>query len=455
VTGHVWAIVVANLLILVLGCGLLPLLNLARTRREMLTRAPLGYAVGLAATGILSADLAIVYVPVGRLLLPILALLSLAVGLRRVSGWGGRPRLLRVRELPALAVLAVLAVFAVPAAELYANKPLLEWDGWAIWATRARALYYYGHPIAPVFTSAIYPALQHPLLLPALEALDFRFMGSFDGTTVHLQLLALAVGFLGGAWTLLRGTTRPILLAATLLAIVCAPTFFHQLETNYADVPLAMFVALGVAALASWLRSGEEGLLPAAALFLGAAALTKNEGEAFALMAFVAAFIVARPDQRRPLAYAAGAVLLVDLPWRIWLEVNQVHIAEYSLSDLFSPSYLSAHSDRVSPVVRELWRQISLEGSWSKLVPLTFLAVVGAAVLGRFRPALFGAVWLVLSFAALVGTYWISTNSLASHLANSSDRTIDSLVIAGALLVPVLLYAEPEPAPPQNGPWAS
>ena len=67
-----------------------------------------------------------------------------------------------------------------------------------------------------------------------------------------------------------------------------------------------MLIALGVAALAAWLRSGEPGLLPAAALFLGAGAITKNEGELFALAALVAAALVARREQRRPLA-ARGA----------------------------------------------------------------------------------------------------------------------------------------------------
>ena len=97
----------------------------------------------------------------------------------------------------------------------------------------------------------------------------------------------------------------PFLLAVTLLAIVTAPTFFNQLQTNFADIPLAMLIALGVAALAAWLRSGEPGLLPAAALFLGAGALTKTEGQLFALAAFLAARLVARRAQLRPLALAA------------------------------------------------------------------------------------------------------------------------------------------------------
>jgi hypothetical protein len=442
VNGHIAAIVGANLLMLLLGCGLLPVLRLARTRRELLTLAPLGYAVGVAATGIIAAELAVMGVPVGRVTLAVVSLAVLGVALVRLPAGARRPRRPDLRRLPGFAVLLLTLAILVPAVRLFSVKPLLEFDGWAIWATRAKALYEYGHPVSPVFTDPVYPALQHPLLLPALEALDARFMGAFDGTALHFQLFLFAIAFLGGAWTLLRGSTRPLLLAATLLAIVCAPTFFNQLQTNYADVPLAIFVALGIAALATWLRTGEQGLLPAAALFLAAAVLTKNEGEAFVLMAFVAGLAVARGGQVRPLLIAAAAVAAADLPWRIWLQVEDVHIAEYSLANLVDPFYLAKHADRVGPVVHELGRQIWRVTSWSHVVELTLFALVSAIVLGRFRPALFAIAWLMLSFAALVDIYWISTNPLTSHLSNSSDRTIVSLVIAGGLLVPVLLFDE-------------
>jgi hypothetical protein len=442
VNGHIAAIAGANLLMLLLGCGLLPVLRLARTRRDLITMAPLGYAVGVAATGILAAELAVVGVPVGRVTLAVVSIVVLGVALVRLPGGARRPLRPDLRRLPGFAVLLLTLAILIPAVRLFAVKPLLEFDGWAIWATRAKALYEYGHPVSPVFTDPVYPALQHPLLLPALEAVDARFMGAFDGTALHLQLFLMAIAFLGGGWALLRGSTRPLLLAATLLAIVCAPTFFNQLQTNYADVPLAIFVALGIAALATWLRTGEQGLLPASALFLAAAVLTKNEGEAFVLMAFVAGLAVARRGQVRPLLIAAAAVAAADLPWRIWLQVNDVHIAEYSLANLFDPFYLSKHADRVGPVVHELARQIWRVTSWSHVVELTVFALVSALVLGRFRPALFAIGWLLLSFAALVDIYWISTNPLTSHLSNSSDRTIVSLVIAGGLLVPVLLFDE-------------
>jgi hypothetical protein len=440
VTSNIVAIAGANALMLVLGAGLLPYLRLAASRRELLSRLPLAYAVGLAATGIIAADLAVVDVPVGWVLLAVFAAVAAALGLRRLPGGRASRRARRWLDVPAYAVLGITAAFVVPLAKLLAVNPLNAIDGWVIWGLRARALYDFGHPVAPIFTDPAYQALQHPLLLPALEALDFRVMGGFDGTVVHLQLLGFAVAFVGGAWGLLRTRVQPLLLAAVLLAAVTAPTFLNQLPSNYADIPVAVFVALGVAALGT-------GQLPAAALFLGAAALTKNEGEMFALTAFLAAALVARRAQLRPLALAAVVVIAIDLPWRLWILIHNVKIAEYSISDLLDPAFLYDHRGRVGPSAHELWRQLWRLESFSFVVPLVLCGFAGALVLRRFRVAAFGAAWLLLSFGGLVAIYWISSNPIKSHLTDSADRTIDSLVFGGALLVPLLLAFEREPEP--------
>jgi hypothetical protein len=183
-------------------------------------------------------------------------------------------------------------------------------------------------------------------------------------------------------------------------------------------------------------------MLAAAVLFLGAGAITKNEGEVFALAAYIAAAIVARRVQRRPIAFAALATFAIDLPWRIWIQLHHVKISEYSLSNLFSPHYLWAHRGRVCPSAHELVSQLSRLDSWSYLALFVVAGLIGAFAARRLRLAAFSAVWLALSFGGLLAIYWISTNPVTSHLENSSDRTIDTLVIGGALLIPVLLRTE-------------
>lgn len=443
-TADILALVLANILMLALGTGLLPFLRLASSRRQLLVRLPLAYAVGVAATGIVAAELALVDVPVGRVALPILAAITLVAGLRRLprtTRRAGRSRF-SLAALPAIAALALTGLLLADATRMFAFKPLVENDGWALWGMRARALYDFGHPVAPVFTQSPYPALQYPLLLPELEAIDSRFMATFDGTLLHLQLAGLAIGFVGAAWTLFRHHAPSLLLAGSLLAVVTAPSFFDQLQTNSADVPLAMMIGLGVAALAAWLRSGESGLLPAAVLFLAAGALTKNEGELFVAAAYLTALAVARRDQRRSLIRAVLASIALVLPWHLWLLGHGVTSTTFALSRLLHPGYLSSHGYRVSSAQHQLLHQIFLQSSWNRTPLLVIAGILGALVLRRFRLAIFGLGWLVLSFAGLLAVYWASPLPLGDNLYHSADRTIDALVIAGVLLVPVLLKLE-------------
>jgi len=439
-TAHVVLLVLANVLMLALGAGLLPLLRLAATPRELLLRLPLAYAIGLSATGVIAANLALVHLPLGRIGLPVLAAGALAIGLRRLERGRDEHGAIASR-LPAYALLLVTAAYLGNAARLLTVKPLLENDGCALWGMRARALYDFGHPIAPVFTESWYPALQYPLFLPELEAIDFRFMGTFDGTTVHLQELGLAVGFVGAAWTLLRPHASTLVLAAALLALVTAPMFFAQLERNEADVPVAMLVALGVAALAAWLRSGDAGLLPAAVLFLAAGALTKNEGEIFVLAAYVAAFSVSRREQRRALGSALAATVAFVAPWHVWLLAHHVTATAFSLTRLLRPSYLSSHWFRVVSAQHQLLAHVQLAASSSRLSVLAGVGVVAALLLGALRLATFAVVWLVLCFGGLLCVYWASPLPLHPGLSHSADRTIDTLLIGAVLLVPVLIGA--------------
>lgn len=434
-------ILALNVLMLVIGIGLLPCFGLATRPAALLRALPFAYAVGFAATGIAVATLVVMHVPIGWPTMAVLAALALCAGWRRLERGPLELRLPRPGASLAAgwALLAVAVAFLVREGVLLSVKPVLETDGWWIWGTRARALYDFGHPFAPVFTSQQYPALQHPLLLPALEALESHAIGRWDGTLVHLQLLGFVVAFVGGAWTLLRREAHPVLVGAVLLATVTAPSVLTQLETNDADIPVAAFIALGVLCLGLWLRGAGSDRLALAALFLAAGALTKNEGEMFALAAVVATALVAGRSRLRPLAYAAGAIVAADLPWRAWIAIHHVKISEYSMSDLLDPHYLSSHWNRVGPSASELLTQIFSGSAWSYLVWMALAGVAGALLAGRFRSAAFAIGFVVLGFGGLVAIYWISTNPIAYHLTNSSNRTIDSLVLSAAALVPLLL----------------
>jgi hypothetical protein len=445
----------ANVLYFAIGVGLLPLLRIANTRDALLVRLPLAYMAGVAATGILAAHLALVDVPLGLVELVLLAAVVLFFGLRRLSG--SEPQNRPSEPVWSLAIggaaLLVALALLVHAWRTYEIRPLLEWDGWAIWGTRARALYEFGGATGPVFTSDAYLPLQHPLLLPALEATDFRAMNAFDPTLVHVQLAFLAFGFLLSFVVLLRDRVPAFVLGLSALALLAAEPVLKQLSTNLADVPLALFVALGLVGLARWLQTAERWPLVAGALFLGAGTLTKSEGAFFALAAFLALLPVAW-RRWRELGLAALAVAAILLPWRVFVAAHRLPLVEYRFRNAFSPAYLSDHSDRVGPAARGLLDEIfSLD--WGLLVPLFVAALVTAALARRYRLVAFAALWAVLSFLGLLLIYWISVIPIELALVWSADRTIVTIVVGAAALSAPLAgeawFSGREPSPRRRG----
>ena len=338
------------------------------------------------------------------------------------------------------AAFVVCAVLLVHAWRTFEIRPLLEWDGWAIWGTRARALYEFGGATGPVFTTQEYLPLQHPLLLPALEAMDFRAMSAFDPTLVHVQLLLLAVGFPRGvrdAAARLRARLRDRLVALALLA---AEPVLKQLSTNMADVPLALFVGLGLAGLGTLARHGRDVAARRRRRLPRRRDADEERGRD------VRARRVRRGDsgraraRLRTLGLAALGVALVLLPWRLNVALRDLPLVEYDLSNAVSPSYLSDHSDRVSPAARGLAEEI-FTLDWGVL-PLVFaVGLVAAVTARRYAVAAFGALWVMLAFLGLLVVYWISTIPIGLALVWSGDRTIITIVVGATTLAAVLAGA--------------
>ena len=275
-TGSLAGLLFANVLYLVIGIALLPLLRIARTRAELASRLGLAYILGLAATGALTAHLALIGIPVGPLELVVLALLV------------GVPAWRRVRRLPTtpsntMSLGAEASGWRRGSSASGASSRRsccsrtrhtrsrcgrsLEWDGWAIWAMKARALYDFGG----VGARRLHDAALRAAPAPAAPA---RARG--DGLPLDGRLrrnarpraarAARASAFAAGLWTLLRERVPAALAGASILAIVAADSTLRQLAANLADIPLAFFVALGVVALARTLLDENAGLLPFAAV---------------------------------------------------------------------------------------------------------------------------------------------------------------------------------------------
>ena len=448
-SGSLAGLLFAQVLYVAIGLGLLPLTGIAPTWGLWRLRFGLAYMVGVAAAGIMAAHLALVDAPVGLVELTVLGVVALALGWRRLRGTtSATPK--RRWTLPrpvvwanvafSVATALLLGALLGQATSAFAARPLKEWDGWAIWATKAKALYEFGGVYDPVFST--YEPVAHPILLPSLEAIGFRSMGAFDGTLIHVQLIALAFGFATALWWLLADRVPSGVLGVGLLSLLSATPVLAQLSTNLADVPLAFFCALGVVCLGRFVLTGEGWPLVLAALFLGAGMLTKSEGLLFAIAAFVAAGAVTAAARNwrdlGRLGLSAAGALAILLPWRIYLAANDLRNPEYRFSDALDPRYLADRTGRVGPAVSRLLDEL-WEPGWGALPILALVAVAAAALARSYRLAAFALLWPLLAFGGLVLVYWISVVPVELTLTWTARRVVVPLIVGAVALAPLLV----------------
>jgi hypothetical protein len=448
-TGDVLDIVLANVAYAVFGIGLAALVGVFDRRRTTYADALIGVPLGIAGVMLVAGNAAVLGFAVTPTVIALLAVAAATSGgwqlYRRRSpfdltetGWSWFERLAGAGS--AIAIAWVL----IAAARAMAVKPVAEWDGWVLWATKARVLYEHPSDGAAILQPGFYGAPSYPVGMPALEATTMRAVGHFDSALVDLQLLALAAAAIVGIWVLLRRYAHPAVIGLALLTPLASSQLTSQLTTNYADVPLAFLTAVGVVAGGVWLTAGAEGrtwMLVCFSVFLGAAAWTKNEGLLFAIaavVALVATSFVARRNVRQALGAAAGFVVLAA-PWWVYASANNLETRDYNLTDLLDFGLLRDRADRVWPAAHELLQQMTVADAWGASFAIIVLSVAAALLTRRRVAGIYAAVWLVLAFGGLVATYWISNHRLDNNLENSSWRTIVTLLVTGLCLTPLLL----------------
>jgi hypothetical protein len=405
--------------------------------------------LGLVLVAVPASYVALLGVPVG-LTATVVGVLIVAGGCWRAGAWNARVRRPVIgwpapSSAVALGLAFVLAVLLAYAARTFAIRPLVDWDGWAVWTAKARLLYTDASIAPQALRSGSYGQAPYPIGLPTVEALGFGAMGRYDGTLIGVQFLLLAAAFPLALWTLLRDYARSWVIVLAAIAVVGAPQILYQLLTHYADVPLGLFVGLGLAAGAAWLAGpGEPWLLVPFVAFLGMAGITKSEGFLFALLGAVSLLLVKLASRERAglraCAIGVAGVLTVILPWRVYCSVYGLSTPDYDLAHVVDVGYLRDHRDRVSPVLRELWRQLVAQNKWAILVWAIVLALAAGLVAGRWRVLGFAVCWLALSSAGLVVLYWASNLPLTSNLDNTSYRTVVSLLVGGASVAPLLVF---------------
>jgi hypothetical protein len=332
-------------------------------------------------------------------------------------------------DVAAMVLLAVAAAVATAAfLDTAARSPHGSWDACTIWNLKARFFYRGGED----WRAAFAPARSHPeypLTLPLAVARLLAYGGESSAAHVAVAgvftigaplVLAGVVAARGGA---VAGAVAGLLLFAT-------PDWLRVGAVQYADVPVAALLLLGVAA-AELARPGAASRAAAFAggLALGLAGFTKNEGLAGAAWAVVAWGALAwrarglRAAGRELGAVGAGAALPA-LAWVTFHLALSPEIAPELTADQTAASFLSRISD---------------PGRWSLVLPhalstfpggdrgLPAVLLGSVALLGVSRrdlprsPALLVAIALYLE-ALLV--FAVTPSPLEWHLTTAMSRLL-------------------------------
>ena len=440
----------------VLGIGLAALhgFGLVRDRRAALRFAGLAFLVGWAALGVgislllMGGLAAAVWQVLGAALA--LAAAGLLLG-RQVS----RVTLCHKAYRPGPVALAAAGLLGLYGAALLARTWLsgaaTAWDAWAVWVPKAKSIVLFGGlDLSPGgFASFAHP--YYPPLVPGMDAAAFRFMGSLDPSRLPLQGWLLFASFVAALAGLLAGRVRPAILWPSLLALALMPSFGQLVGSSLADLPLAILFGVAGVCAALWLLEGHGAYLAVAGVVVAGAALTKNEGLPLGLLLagalVLAAFVARRPRPLLP-ALLGAAALLVALPWKLWLSAHDLpQTTEFYYRDLLDPGYLGDRLDRLATALAEEPAHLLSPDHWLLAVPLALLAA--ALVLGRRRElTLLTVSVLVAGFLGQAAVWWIGRPPIDWFIETSAERTLASLAVFSASLLPLLLseaFREPSP----------
>jgi hypothetical protein len=349
-------------------------------------------------------------------------------------------------------LLAGMAWVALASFVWVQHGPHGEWDGRAIWNSKARYMYRAG----PVWMEHMVDTghSDYPLLFPTATARAWRYIDADfpEVGGVMLVLIALSgAGVLAGClWELRRGSAS-FLIGLLLLA---TPWYLILAVWQYAEVPLAVYILSTVALLCIyWDREeAHRGLLTLAGFTAGCAAWTKNEGSLFLLatLLLLSVPIVRQPARtiRRLALFLPGVCLplALTLYFKFTVPANEIFSASRPVADILAKV---VDSSRYVTISAAFFKAAGTFGRWEihPAIPL----VVLLAVWGIDRRVVRGAGWrtgagiFLVVFAGYFATYVITPHALSYQLPTSLDRVF--LHLWPTLLLLAGLAANTEKSP--------
>jgi hypothetical protein len=437
-------LVLLNAFLLVVGTGVLFAVRGWSSWCELARLCGLAYLLGVAASGVVWVLELVVGIPFTLVTILLTGGATVVVGALAGRRLGrtlpARPRAVSLPHLSVVTAIFVAATVVVFEALFRAGRlrGLYEYDAWAFWVPKGKAIYFFQGLDGGFFKTL--PGPSYPPLVPALHAASFHFMGSADVVTLHLQFWFLLVGFVAAVAGLLAPRVPSLLLWPFVLLALVSPQVIGRALQPQADLLLDELVAVAALLVALWLIDRETWQLAGATILLAGAMVTKREGFLLAACILVPAFAASVRDVRRAwprLALVGVLAFLPSVPWRIWFETRSLpsDAPEAGGFGLFD------HLGRAWPSLELTVRVLFKYDFWLVVAPIGILALLSALLAGRIALGVYAALVFLLGVAGFTWITW-SFPSLPitdTPALNPIIRSVGSLVLISAGLVPLLL----------------
>lgn len=311
-------------------------------------------------------------------------------------------------DIPTIVSMIGFALFATASA-------LWEWDFWAIWGLKARVFFDHGG-IDWRFLESPWNTFAHPDY-PLLVPLNYDFVALLNGDWSDRWLGVLSVAWAVALLMIVRGLAaqESSVVPAALVTLVITGLAASRYP-GLAEGPLIAFGSAGLLFARRALHSKDAADWRHAAILLGLAASTKNEGIAL-LVAAVIALLIVRPREVLRLwpSFAIAA------PWLI------LRATHYLPTDIASGSALDRVLHRAPYAVEiliYLTRHLYEPWFWT-CVLLGVLIIPGAA---RRREA-FVLLATLIQLGFYIASYFATPHNARWHVATSWPRLTDQIAI--------------------------
>jgi hypothetical protein len=332
--------------------------------------------------------------------------------------------------------------------------PVSGWDGWSIWALKAR-IFYLSQSIPSGYfhdASRLFSHPDYPLLLPLAETWIDGWLGQANSWAI----MALFPFFFLGIVVLVMGTLRrslgPRPALAGAMALLCVPFVIAQGGAGDADIPVTLMMTGSSIFLWQWLyRPDNPRALILSGLFAGLAAWTKKEGLILLLITMLVVVIAAwqrRADapgcRRAPLEvclFLAPALLLVG-PWLAFLAVRRPLSRDFLPFDVET---LVVHLNRLPTILALVTQHLVDVWRWNVIwLSLGAMIVLKRRHLRRGGPMPYLLLLLGLQVAC-DGVLFVFSDwqPYTDHLEGALDRLLlHTLPLAVMLLISLIVSEE-------------